>query len=200
MYGGHMKQITIVYFSGSGSTRLMAQSVLEGVNSVEDIQASVIALEGRDIIEGRYKNESVHATLAGSDAIIFGTPTYMGGPSAQFKAFADSSAGIWFRQGWKDKVAGGFTISGSPSGDKLLTLEYLSIFAAQHGMIWITSDVFPSHYLGKTDGHNRLGASVGVMGHNETPQGQEPQLHSGDAATARAYGKRIAQFTLKIRS
>src|SRR4029077_994413 len=31
-----------------------------------------------------------------ADAIIFGTPTYMGGPSAQFKVFSDASSDVWF--------------------------------------------------------------------------------------------------------
>ena len=43
----------------------------------------------------------------------------MGGPAAQFKAFADATAGKWFTSAWKDKIAAGFTVSMSPSGDKL---------------------------------------------------------------------------------
>ena len=52
-----------------------------------------------------------------SDAIIFGCPTYMGGPSAQFKTFADATSKLWYEQRWKDKLAAGFTNSGSPAGE-----------------------------------------------------------------------------------
>jgi multimeric flavodoxin WrbA len=34
--------------------------------------------------------------LDAADAIVFGTPTYMGGPSWQFKRFADASSKAWF--------------------------------------------------------------------------------------------------------
>ena len=84
-------------------------------------------------------------------------------------------------------MAGGFTISGSPSGDKLSTLQYLNTFAAQHGMRWINTGLLPSAGL------NRLGSSLGVMALNENPHGAAPSLHPGDAETAEAYGRRIAE-------
>jgi multimeric flavodoxin WrbA len=58
--------------------------------------------------------------LTFAEAIIFGAPTDTGGPSAQFKAFEDASSHAVMTQGhgWKDKIAAGFTNSGSRSGDK----------------------------------------------------------------------------------
>src|SRR3989344_4599174 len=47
-------------------------------------------------------------TLAAASAIIFGSPTYMAGPSWQFKKFADASSKPWFSQAWKDKLFAGF--------------------------------------------------------------------------------------------
>lgn len=73
---------------------------------------------GKDIVEGRYQNEADFAQFAKSDAIVLGTPTYMGGPAAQFKAFADAADMVWFHQGWKNKLVGGFTHSSSSNGDK----------------------------------------------------------------------------------
>jgi NAD(P)H dehydrogenase (quinone) len=43
----------------------------------------------------------------------------MGGPSWQFKRFADGSSKPWFAQVWEDKIAAGFTNSASMSGDSL---------------------------------------------------------------------------------
>ena len=37
-------------------------------------------------------------TLAAADAIIMGSPTYMGSVSWQFKKFADESSKQWFSQ------------------------------------------------------------------------------------------------------
>lgn len=193
-----MKNIAIVHFSGSGHTTLLAQAIQRGTAAVPGVTTTSIRIEPSDIREGRYSNDGVFSQLAAADAILFGSPTYMGGPAAQFKAFADATAGIWFRQGWKDKLAGGFTGSGNPSGDKLSTLQYLGVLAAQHGMIWINAAEFPSHYLGKTDGVNRLGSYLGVMGQNTSAPGTPPVLDPGDALTAEAYGRRVALLTFKL--
>jgi len=34
------------------------------------------------------------------------------------RRFADASSGRWEKRGWQDKLAGGFTTSGSTNGDK----------------------------------------------------------------------------------
>jgi multimeric flavodoxin WrbA len=44
------------------------------------------------------QNDAVLQQLDSSDAIIFGSPTFMGGPAAQFKAFADATVAKWFGQ------------------------------------------------------------------------------------------------------
>jgi NAD(P)H dehydrogenase (quinone) len=61
------------------------------------------------------------ATLNDADAIIMGSPTYMGSVSWQFKKFADASSKPWFSQAWKDKIFAGFTNSATMNGDKLST-------------------------------------------------------------------------------
>src|SRR5581483_337816 len=114
-----MATISIIYFSGTGHTAKLAEAIEQGVASVEGASPQLIAIDEEDIVKGRYKNEQVIAQLDKSDAIIFGTPTYSGGPSAQFKAFADAALPTWVAQRWKDKVGAGFTVSGTPSGDKL---------------------------------------------------------------------------------
>ncbi|MBP2055105.1 multimeric flavodoxin WrbA [Streptomyces griseochromogenes] len=70
------------------------------------------------------------------DAIVLGCPTLMGSVSAVFKAFMEAAFTPFTTQAWKDKPAGGFTMSASQSGDKLVVLEQLAVFAAQMGMQW----------------------------------------------------------------
>lgn len=195
-----MKKIVIIYFTGTGHTAKVAEAVHEGATSVAGVEVESILIQGTDIVEGRYKNDATFEALLKADGIIFGTPTYMGGPSGQFKAFADASAGAWFGQAWKHKVAGGFTVSGNPSGDKLNTLQYLATLAAQHSMIWVNSDVFPSHYLGKTDGLNRLGSSMGIMAQDHNAQGEPAAIHPGDVLTAQRYGAHVAEIVLKLKA
>ena len=150
-------------------------------------KTQLLALGGEDIKQGRYENEAVLTQLDASDAIIFGTPTYMGGPAAQFKAFADATGGRWYHGKWRDKLASGFTISNSPSGDKLGTLQYLSTLAMQHGMIWAGLGELPM----QPNGMNRLGSFAGVMA--QARQGSpENALGAEDKATGEQLGRRLA--------
>jgi multimeric flavodoxin WrbA len=119
-----------------------------------------------------------------ADAVAFGSPTYMGGPAAQFKAFADASSERWEGQRWADKVAAGFTVGACANGDQGFTLAYFSILAAQHGMLWCGLDI-PGG-LDKA-GRNRLGAQVGLVA-----LATEGEVDAADLATAQYLGRRLA--------
>ena len=95
-----MAAIVVLFHSGYGHTRKQAESVLAGVTETPGTSASLIAIDA----EGQV-TEADWASLAAADAIIFGSPTYMGGPSWQFKRFADASSKPWFGQVWKDVTA-----------------------------------------------------------------------------------------------
>lgn len=188
-----MTTISIIHFSGSGHTRLMAEAVHAGAASVPDVSAELIAIEGKDIVEGRYKNEAVFAQLAKSDAIVFGTPTYMGGPSWQFKKFADATSKPWYTQAWRNKLAAGFTNSASLYGDKGQTLQYLFTLSQQHGMLWTGSGMMPANSKAATRADvNHIGSSLGLM--TATPSDASvDEMVAGDLATARAFGRRVAE-------
>ncbi|MGF1672816.1 MAG: flavodoxin family protein [Rivularia sp. (in: cyanobacteria)] len=190
-----MSKIAIVYFSGMGHTHLMAEAVAAGAKKVADTTVDLLRITGEQITDGRWKDDTIMEKLNQADAIVFGSPTYMGGVAAQFKSFIDN-AGVWFDQGWKDKIAGGFTHSSSPSGDKQGTLLYLATHAAQQSMIWVSIGDLPSNYFGKDDGVNRLGAFIGVMGQSAIDMSGKPaEIDPGDALTAQRYGERIAIAT-----
>jgi len=194
-----MATVAIVYFSGSGHTHLMAESVAQGARQVSGTEAVLLRITGSQIVEGRWQDDAMLEALNQADAIVFGTPTYMGGVAGQFKTFLDAASGIWFQQGWKDKLAGGFTHSGSLSGDKQGTLIYLSINAAQHSMIWVGAGDLPSHYMGKSDGVNRLGSFLGVMGQSPMSMNGDPAvLDEGDRLSAEQYGHRIATLAQRF--
>jgi NAD(P)H dehydrogenase (quinone) len=129
-----MAKTVVVYHSGYGHTQRMAQAVAEGASA----QLLAIDAEG-NLPEGGWE------ALAEADAIIFGSPTYMGSVSWQFKKFADASSKVWFAQAWKDKVSAGFTNSAGLNGDKQGTLTTLFTLAMQHGMIWVSQGLMPSN-------------------------------------------------------
>lgn len=191
-----MAKVAIVYFSGSGHTQLMAQAIAAGAMGVADTEVELLRITGEQIVQGRWQDDALVDRLSQAEAIVLGTPTYMGGVAAQFKAFLDAGSTIWFTQRWKNKIAGGFTHSSSLSGDKQGTLLYLSTCAAQHGMIWVGAADLPSHYVGQGDGVNRLGSFLGVMGQSPMAlNGEAPALDPGDFLTAKQYGQRIADVT-----
>src|SRR5262249_49180523 len=110
-------RVVVVFHSVSGRTRALAAAVVDGASSIEGIDARALSVE-----EAAAARPESDAALAHADAIVFGCPTYMGSASAGFKAFMDSTSVVWALQGWRDKLAAGFTHSAAPSGDKLGTL------------------------------------------------------------------------------
>jgi multimeric flavodoxin WrbA len=138
--------------------------------------------------------------LASSEAIVFGSPTYVAGASAPFKVFQEASSHAVMSQGfgWKDKIAAGFTNSGSRSGDKLATLIQIALFAAQHGMHWINLGLPPANHStqGSEEDLNRLGFFLGAGAQSNIDQGPEAAPPESDLATARHLGQRVAEATL----
>ena len=145
-------QVAIVYDSGFGHTAKQAQAVAEGVNRAPGVEAKLIAVADGDIS---------WETLEASDAIVFGSPTYNGSVSARLKKFMeDSTRPAFLPQKWRNKIAAGFTNSGAMHGDKLNSLISMTLFAAQHGMIWVGLDMFPGH---SAEEPNRVGGWLGAL-------------------------------------
>jgi NAD(P)H dehydrogenase (quinone) len=193
-----MKNIAIIYFSSGGANQQMAEAIAHGAQSVPNTKVELISIKADQISGGRWESAEIMEKLSAADAIIFGTATYMGGPAAQFKAFADATGGVWYKRGWLNKLAGGFSVSGSPAGDKFSTLNYLMVLAMQHGMIWIGGGEVNSAQYGKTDEINRTGAQLGAFGQNIAAPGQPAKVHPADLKTAELYGARLATIANKV--
>jgi NAD(P)H dehydrogenase (quinone) len=183
-----MAKVAVVYHSGYGHTTRMAQAVAEGAG------ASLIAIDAEGNLPEEYWE-----TLKVADAIIMGSPTYMGTVSWQFKKFADASSKPWFTQQWKDKIFAGFTISASMNGDKLSTLHYLFTLAMQHGGIWVGNGMLPSSTkAAQRNDVNYVGSFSGAMA--QTPSDSSPEeMPSGDLETAKLFGKRVAEVASKFK-
>jgi len=189
-----MSKIMIVYYSQGGSTGLLAEAIAAGARSVEGTEVELLRILGEKIVEGRWKDDAALERVSLADAILFGAPTFMGGPAAQFKAFADATSSLWFARRWTGKIGGGFTIGGSPSGDKSNTLQYFATLSAQHGMLWANWDELPR----QKDGTNRLGSSIGLMTQNTSGPGSTPVLDPGDALSGEKYGRFVAGLAKRL--
>jgi multimeric flavodoxin WrbA len=181
------KNVVIVYHSGYGHTRKIAEAVAEGSG------AALLAIDADgNLPEGGWDR------LARADAIIFGSPTYMGNVSWQFKKFADASSKVWMTQGWKDKLGAAFTNSASVAGDKQTALYTLFTLAQQHGMLWAGTGLMPSNAKAATrDDVNYLSSFAGLA--TATPSdASTDEMVPGDLKTAVLFGKRIRAAAERI--
>lgn len=182
-----MPSIAVVYYSAQSHTHQVADAVAAGAQAVAGTTVSLVRLLDADIQNGRWKNDAALAILNAADTIVFGTPTYMGGYSAQMKAFIDGCGGVWYVQGWKDKLAAGFTHSQGLSGDKLSTLTGLMINAMQHGMVWVGNAMMPEG--DKPGMTNRISSYSGMMAQTNGSD----TIDEGDKKTAGLFGQRVAE-------
>ena len=191
-----MTVVSIVYYTNSGHTGAIAEAMARGAASIEDVDARLLAILSEHVVNGRYRNENVFQQLDASDAIIFGTPTFMGSVAAVFKAFMEATFPLWFEQRWKDKIASGFSNSASQSGDKLSSLLQLVVFASQLSMIWVPLGDPPGNNWsgGTVNDINRLGSWLGLMSQSNGDQGPELAPTVGDRITAERHGRRVARI------
>lgn len=184
-------KIAIVYHSRWGHTRAVAIHLAASMCS-ESTEIHLVPVE-----EASEKMQLLHD----AHTIVFGCPTYFGNVSAGFKEFMEHTASFWYQQKWNNKLSAGFTNSSTASGDKLNTLIALSLFAAQHGMTWISQGVLPRFINDQqTDGQNRLGSYLGLMTQSDNNLKAIGTIHPGDSLTTELFAQRIVDTTVRYTS
>ena len=184
-----MTTTCIVYHSVTSTTARLAEAIYAGAAEIGT--AALLRITGDQIVAGRFRDNTIWAQLEHADAIIFGSPTFMGGPSAQFKAFADASSDLWCDKKWSDKVASGFTVGSNLNGDQFCTLSSFSVLAAQHGMLWCGLDIPGGH---DSLGRNTLGTQLGLA-----IRGEDGVVAEIDLLTARYLGARVARIAKRLK-
>lgn len=180
--------IVVVYFSGYGHTHKIAEAVAAGAGAhllrVDDL--GNLPPDGWD-------------ELAEADAIIFGSPTYIGNVAWQFKKFIDESSKVWAAGGWKDKLAAGFTNSAGMNGDKASTLSVLFTMSQQHGMLWVGTGMMPANSkAAKRDDMNYVATFAG-LGTTTPSDATINEMVRGDLETSRLFGRRVAAVAARLR-
>jgi NAD(P)H dehydrogenase (quinone) len=155
-----MTKIIVVYHSGYGHTGKQAEAVANGA------RAELIAIDAEgNLTDGQW------AALDAADAIVMGSPTYMGSVSWQFKKFAD----------------------------KLSTLHYLFTLAMQHSGIWVGTGLMPANTkAAQRNDINYVASFSGAMMQTPSDAGVDEVL-PGDLETARLFGERVAKVTRQMR-
>ncbi|WP_405237359.1 flavodoxin family protein [Lentisalinibacter orientalis] len=187
-------KICIVHHSGYGHTAKQAAAVAEGIRRIDGVECVELTVADLEDAEAAGWSELDEAA-----AIVFGSPTYMGSASADMKRFMEATSGRWMEQKWADKLAAGFTNSGSQNGDKQNTLVSFLTLAAQHGMVWVNLNLLPGNNSskGSVDDVNRLGGSLGAMAQSNVDEGPDVCPPEADLETARRLGQRVAECTLR---
>lgn len=176
--------IAIVYHSNYGHTRRVAHAICEGASAY--VATQLIDIDALDDDGWTFIDEA--------DMIVFGSAVYLGGVTASFKAFMDSTSKRWLGRTWQGKLSAGFANSGGLSGDKLAVLQALCLFAMQHGMNWVGLPLLPTGSQ-MTD-INRLSSFLGLMTQSDNaPTDVTPPL--GDIQTAILFGEHLAKTVLK---
>jgi NAD(P)H dehydrogenase (quinone) len=190
-----VSEIAVVYHSTTGTTKRLAQAVHAGASGVAGARASLHAIANEDMRDGRFSNNSLLAQLDAADAIIFGSPTFMGGPSAQLKALLDATVSRWVSRAWANKLAAAFTVSATPSGDKLHTLTSIAVTAMQLGMIWVGVEETSRDARAP----NRLSVYMGAAGQADYST-NPPGVNAADLRTGELLGERVAKLALRLRA
>ena len=177
------RHIAIVFHSNYGHTRRVAQAIQSGADVA--VKTRLIDVATISEIDWQYLDDA--------DMIVFGTAVYLGGVTADFKAFMDSTSRRWVNRIWQGKLSAGFVNSGGLSGDKLAVLQNLCLFAMQHGMNWVGLPLVPTG-SSETD-LNRLSSFLGLMTQSDDAP---PKITpcQGDIQTAVWFGEHLAKMVL----
>ncbi len=177
--------VAVAFHSGYGHTAVLAEAVRRGA---ADAGAEVALVPVDTITDDQWQR------LDDADAIVFGSPTYMGSASAAFHTFAEATSSRFAEGRWADKLAAGFTNSASKSGDKSSTLAFFATFAAQHRMLWVSLGLGPgwNSTTASENDLNRLGFWGGAGAQTPLDGGVEA-VHSADITTVEHLGARVAR-------
>jgi len=189
-----MSKVAIVYHSGYGHTARQAEAVAQGAR---DGGGEVTLLKVDELTD---MDAPGWAALDAADAIVFGSPTYMGSYSAPFATFRDATSKRWMTRAWADKIAAGFTNSGAQNGDKGNTLIGFVTLAMQHAMVWVGQDLLPGDNSsnGSPDDLNRMGVALGAASQANVDAGPDVAPPPSDLRTAEHFGKRVATITARF--
>ena len=113
-----MANILVVYYSGTGNTRAMAEAVVEGANQVAGVEVILKEAEQTSV------NDLVNA-----DALAFGSPTYFSYMAGVLKAIFDKA--YLSRSQIRGKPFAAFA---SGDGGQVKSLQSIESIAASCGL------------------------------------------------------------------
>jgi len=132
-------KVAIIYYSSTGTTYRLARAVEEGakeagaevrLRKVKELapEEAIASNEGwaENVRATQDVQEATLDDLTWADAIVFGTPTRYGLPTAQLKQFIDTTGGLWATGKLVNKVVSSFTSAPTAHGGQESTILALN--------------------------------------------------------------------------
>lgn len=194
-------KVAIIFYSQTGTTYQLAQAVEEGARGAgaetrllkvkeiapdEAIESNEGWKKHREEIRG--VPEATNDDLEWADAIVFGTPTRYGLPSAQLKNFIDQTGGLWAKGALVNKIGSSFTTTATAHGGQEQTILSLNTPFYHWGMIIVSPAYVEASQF---ESGNPYGASF---------TSNNAQLDPDETAltAARLQGKRVTEVTTQF--
>lgn len=201
-------KVLIVYYSTFGNTYKMALEIAEGVRQVpgaEPVIRTVPELIPEEIIQSRedirrgkeLQKDVPLVTLddfRSAGAVAFGTPTRFGVVSAQLKNQIDRLSPLWQEGALVGKPAGIFVSTSTLHGGQEMTIFSLLPALLHLGMIFVGVPYTVTNLFTTKGGGSPYGPGH-VAGDNS-----QREIDEDERAILRAFGKRLAEIGLKLRS
>jgi NAD(P)H dehydrogenase (quinone) len=132
-------KVAVIYYSATGTTYQLARAIEEGARAagaevrlrkVRELapEEAIASNEGwaAHRLETQDVDEASLDDLRWADAIIMGTPTRYGLPTAQLKQFIDTTGGLWASGALVNKVCSSFTSAATQHGGHEATILSLN--------------------------------------------------------------------------
>ncbi len=201
-------KVLVLYYTMNGHTHRMAAAVAEGARHVKGAKVEMLRVpETLSEAELARRGAIQEATeifsgvpvcnveeLAEADAIIFGTPSYLGNMAGQMRTFLDSTGDLWRKNLLVGKVGGVFVSSGSQHGGQEAAILAFIPTLLHLGMIVVGLPyTFESQRrIDEVAGGSPYGAST-IVGRAGEREPSETEL-----AAARFQGRHIAEIASKL--
>lgn len=194
-------KVAVIYYSQTGTTYQLAKAVEEGAKNAgaETRLLKVKETAPDEVIERNegWKNHreetkdikaATNDDLEWADAVIFGTPTRYGLPSAQLKNFIDQTGGLWAKGALVNKIGSSFTSTATRHGGQEQTILTLNTPFYHWGMIIVSPGYVEASQF---ESGNPYGASF---------TSNNAQLDPDETAltAARLQGRRVAEVTTRF--
>jgi NAD(P)H dehydrogenase (quinone) len=144
-------KVAIIYYSQTGTTYELAKAVEEGAKNAgaETRLLKVKETAPDEVWQGKEEwkkhreetadiAEATNDDLEWADAVIFGTPTRYGLPSAQLKNFMDQTGALWAKGALVNKIGSSFTTTATAHGGQEQTILAINTAFYHWGMIIVS--------------------------------------------------------------